>query len=297
MHYNVKEICENYNFEISGVSFIGTPKDESMLFVTNKVKNMISNLIGHRNCLVFVETGIEVPDNLKEDNCILVVDDPQSEYAKLALKIEKLEKENSKNKKYKYTHEGYYIGENVIIGEGTIIECGCIIDHNVIIGKNSYIKAGTVIKNAIIGDNFECFERVVIGTDSFFIAKNDGEEMRIPSFGRVIIGKNVSVGAGTVIERGFNGDTQLRDNVKMDGNISIGHDDIICEHVKITAGATLAGFVEVRKNSYIGMNATIKQRVIVEEEAMVGMGAAVIKNVKKGTTVFGNPMKQFNLLT
>ena len=45
------------------------------------------------------------------------------------------------------------------------------------------------------------------------------------------------------------------------------------------------------------MNATIKQRVIVEEEAMVGMGAAVIKNVKKGTTVFGNPMKQFNLLT
>ena len=41
MHYNVKEICENYNFEISGVSFIGTPKDESMLFVTNKVKNMI----------------------------------------------------------------------------------------------------------------------------------------------------------------------------------------------------------------------------------------------------------------
>ena len=121
--------------------------------------------------------------------------------------------------------------------------------------------------------------------------------MRIPSFGRVIIGKNVSVGAGTVIERGFNGDTQLRDNVKLDGNISIGHDYIICEHVKITAGATLAGFVEVRKNSYIGMNATIKQRVIVEEEAMVGMGAAVIKNVKKGTTVFGNPMKQFNLLT
>ena len=29
---------------------------------------------------------------MKDDNCILVVDDPQSEYAKLALKIEKLEK-------------------------------------------------------------------------------------------------------------------------------------------------------------------------------------------------------------
>ena len=85
--------------------------------------------------------------------------------------------------------------------------------------------------------------------------------MRIPSFGRVIIGKNVSVGAGTVIERGFNGRYSVkRDNVKLDGNISIGHDDIICEHVKITAGATLAGFVEVRKNSYIGMNATIKNK-------------------------------------
>ena len=38
MHYNVKEICENYNFEISGVSFIGTPKDESMLLLRIRLK-------------------------------------------------------------------------------------------------------------------------------------------------------------------------------------------------------------------------------------------------------------------
>ena len=39
------------------------------------------------------------------------------------------------------------------------------------------------------------------------------------------------------------------------------------------------------------MNASIKERIIIEKWSTVGMGSVVIKNVKKGSTVVGNPAK------
>ncbi len=295
MHYNIKLINDKYDFEITGASFIGEPVDGTMLFMTHKVKRLLPNMEGHKNCLVFVENGMEIDENLMEDNCFMFSDDPQREYAKLAITIDKEEKEKNKKRKHILTQEGYYKGEGVKIGADTIIEAGCFIDHDVVIGNNCYIKSGTVIRNAIIGDNFECFERVTIGTDCFFIAEDENNnEFRIPSFGKVIIGNNVCMGAGTVIERGFNRNTRINDYVKLDANVAIGHDCLIHEHVKATAGATIAGFVEIKQGAYIAMNATIKQRLTIGENATVGMGAAVITNVKDGITVFGNPTKKYD---
>lgn len=295
MHYNINAINEKYDFEISGASFIGEPVDGTMLFMTHKVKRLLPNMKGHKNCLVFVENGMEIDEDLMQDNCFMFSDDPQREYAKLAIIIDKEDKEKNRNRKHILTPEGYYKGENVEIGTGTIIEAGCFIDHDVVIGDNCYIKAGTVIRNAVIGNDFECFERVTIGTDCFFIAEDDNNnEFRIPSFGKVLIGNNVSIGSGAVIERGFNRDTRINDYVKLDENVAIGHDCLLHEHVKATVGATVAGLVEIKTGAYIAMNSTIKQRVTIGENATVGMGAAVITNVKDGITVFGNPTKKYD---
>lgn len=295
MNYNVKNLDKNYSFEIKGASFIGEPRDETMLFVTKKVKHLISKLKGHKNCLVFVDKEVEIPDELKEDNCFIIADNSQYEYANLAIEIDKADKEKNKTRKYTLTPEGYYVGENVIVGEGAIIEPMVMLDHDVVIGKNARIGTGTIIRNAIIGDNFSCKERTIIGSDSFFLAENEEEEFRIPSFGLVKIGNNVDLGAQTVIERGFNSHTILQDYVMLDSQVSIGHDDVLGEHVTITAGATLAGLVTVGCHTYIGMNATVKQRIKIGSNSLVGMGAVVITNVKDDIKVFGNPAKKFGI--
>ena len=294
MEYNVSKINPDYNFIIRGASFIGNPVDGTFMFVTKRVKRMLDNLKDRSNCLVFAEEGLEIPSDYEKNNCIIYAKDPQLAYAEFALEVKALNDEVESRRKYTLTPEGYYLGENVKLGDNVIIEPGCRIGHDVIIGDNSYIGYGSTIYNAEIGNNFRCLDRTSVGIEAFYMA--DGEtRFRIPSFGKVIIGNNVELSSNVTVERGFNSNTIIKDNTKVDSNVCLGHDDILGENVVITSGASIAGLVTVGDNVYIGMNATIKQRLSIGNNAMVGMGAVVISNVKEGISVFGNPAVKFGL--
>ena len=105
------------------------------------------------------------------------------------------------------------------------IEPGCFIGHNVKIGDNARILYGSVIKNAVVGDNFLCNEYALIGANGFNMAEDlDGNKIRIPSLGYVIIGNNVEIGAYNNISCGSGGDTIIEDWVKIDAHVHLGHD-------------------------------------------------------------------------
>lgn len=41
MKYNVHNINPSYNFTISGVSYIGNPKEHTVMYISNKVQHLI----------------------------------------------------------------------------------------------------------------------------------------------------------------------------------------------------------------------------------------------------------------
>ena len=295
MRFNVKEIDDRHDFEITGMSYIGNPKDGTCLFIGAKIAKMIENLEGHEHCLVYIHETIHVPEAYTLKNCIVPCAEPQKEYGMFCLAMRQAENNERSGWHYRTTEEGYTIGENVVIGEDVRIEPGCLIDHNVRIGSHARIGFGSVIRNAEIGDVFRCHEHTVIGTESFNLGEAEGFSYRIPSFGKVIIGDHVDLGAHVIIERGFNSDTVLGNNVKIDSDVNIGHDTELKEGVKITCGACLAGRVTVGEGSYIAMNATVRQRVVIGKDAVVGMGSSVLMNVKDGVTVVGNPAKRLKI--
>lgn len=294
MEYNVSQINTEYDFTITGVSFIGKPKDCTVLFVTKKVKNLLKNLSQINNCLVFIQTGLDIPEGYKKNNCFIVSDDPQLDYARFAVKLNEIEKEKDRKRKYTFSSGGFFIGENVKLGNNVVIEPGCRIGHDVIIGDNVFVGFGSDINNAEIGNDFVCQGRSAIGVDAFFMAEGE-HKFRIPSFGKVYIGNNVDISSNVTIERGFNSHTIIKDNTKIDSNVCIGHDVVAGENVVITSGASIAGLVNIGKNVYIGMNATIKQRLNIGDGAMIGMGSVVISSVKDGISVFGNPAVKFGI--
>ena len=295
MRFNVKEIDSQYDFEITGLSYIGDPVDGTCLFIGAKIARMLENLQSHTDCLVFIDASISVPEEYREKNCFVFTENPQKEYGLFSLKMRQAEEEERAGWRYRTTPEGYTIGENVTIGEGARIESGCLIDHNVRIGRNAVIGFGSVIRNAEIGDEFRCGEYCVIGTESFNLGEAEGYSYRIPSFGKVLIGDHVDLGARVIMERGFNSDTVIGNNTKIDSDVNIGHDAVLKESVKITCGACLAGRVVVSEGAYIGMNATIRQRIVIGKGATVGMGASVMMNVRDGVTMIGNPAKRLKI--
>lgn len=294
MYFDVSTLDPAARFAVTGCSYIGKPRDHTLLFVTRKMKSQLARLEGCEGCLVFCEKGLEIPEACRTRHCFIETDEPQMEYARLAVKIAAEDRKRERERKYRLTEGGYYLGENVTLGKDCVIEPNCRIGHDTVIGDRAFIGYGSCIYHARIGDDFACLDHTVVGTEAFYFA-GETERFRIPSFGRVLIGRNVEMGCSVIIERGFNDDTVIGDHVKIDAGVCIGHDVSLGDNVFITCGADIAGLVQVGRDTYIGMNATVKQRLTVGDHALVGMGASVITNVKPETSVFGNPAKKFGV--
>ena len=69
----------------------------------------------------------------------------------------------------------------------------------------------------------------------------------------------------------------------------INHDAVVEDRVVIASGVTLAGFVHVEPDCYLGQACTIRQNVRVGRGSLIGMGAVVIRDVPPGSVIVGNP--------
>ncbi len=174
------------------------------------------------------------------------------------------------------------------------------IKSSFILSENSYYDFSKTIKEffncpkpkIVMGKNCHIKPTTVIGGEGFSYQRNkNGINERVTHIAGVKIGDNVDIGSWTVIDRGILTDTIIGLNVKIDNLVHIAHNCEIGSGSIIAAGAVLGGGVIIGKNCFIGLNATIKQRIKVGDNAVIGMGAVVIKNVPPGTIVVGNPAK------
>lgn len=178
-------------------------------------------------------------------------------------------------------HPSVKIGQNVVVENGCIIGEGAILEHNVVIQAGTKIGKFTRVRtNASIGGDGFGFEHL-----------DNGEVIRFPHLGGVVIGDYVEVGANTCIARGTLSDTIIKDYVKIDNLVHIAHNCIIEEGVFITACAELSGGVHVGKNAWIAPNASVVQKLEIGANSLVGIGAVVTKSVKENAVHAGNPAR------
>ena len=157
-------------------------------------------------------------------------------------------------------------GDEVEIGEYALIRSGTVIYSGVEIGKNFRTGHNVLVReNTVIGDD------VLVGTNSVV----DGD-CRIGN--DVSIQTNVYVTKGTIVESdAFFGPCSATLNDKY-----------------MRYGAELVAPV-IKKGARIGANSTILPGVVVGENAVVGAGAVVTKDVKPGDVVVGNPARMLRV--
>lgn len=106
-----------------------------------------------------------------------------------------------------------------------------------------------------------------------------------------IVGRNVSIGAGSVIMAGavINSDTRIGQNVIVNTCASVDHDCQIADGVHLAPGSTLCGSAKVGDGSFICAGATVAPNLSIGKRVTVGAGATVIKNIEDDLTVVGVP--------
>ena len=133
------------------------------------------------------------------------------------------------------------------------------------VGARARIYAFThVLPGAVIGDDVNLNDHVLIDND-------------------VVIGDRVTVKAGVQLWEG----TRVEDDVFIGPNASFANDRYPrSQHYLEQHPTTL-----LRRGCSIGAGATILPGVTVGQDAMVGAGAVVTKDVPPGATVAGNPAR------
>ena len=110
----------------------------------------------------------------------------------------------------------------------------------------------------------------------------------------VRLGTNVEIGEGTVIGAftTIGADAKVGKCNLIQSYTVIGHDSRIGDFNRIDTHVTLVGGTIVEDETDIHTGAMISHKVVVESNSRVAACSFVIRRVKSGTTVMGNPAKK-----
>ena len=247
-------------------------------------------------CLVAPDAAGGIPDG----PTVIVVRHPRAAFAVVAEKLARVRKlhttevrihPSAKIHASATIEPGAVIGAGVAIGPNVSIGANAVIAPGVQIGANATIGANASIRCALVGDGVTIYPSAVIGEAGFGLAAGGSGARLTPHFGRVIIQNDVSIGAGSCIDRGLLEDTVIGEGTHIDNLCHIGHNCRIGAHVVMAAFAGVSGSCEVGDGVQFGGRVGLKDHVRVGAGARVAAGAAVLGDVGAGETVAGYPAK------
>jgi sugar O-acyltransferase (sialic acid O-acetyltransferase NeuD family) len=107
------------------------------------------------------------------------------------------------------------------------------------------------------------------------------------------VSRLATIGNGVYVSHGvaISASVIIGDHVSLSPGCLVGHDSLVGDYTVAAPGACISGFVDVAPSCYIGARAVIRQKIRIGTKALVGMGAAVIRDVPPMLTVVGNPAR------
>ncbi|MCL1940549.1 MAG: UDP-3-O-(3-hydroxymyristoyl)glucosamine N-acyltransferase [Synergistaceae bacterium] len=181
------------------------------------------------------------------------------------------------------------IGNNVKIGELVQLEAGVYIDDGCVIGKGTVMESNVSVRRAKIGANVLLHSNCVIGCEGFGFLPGPSGIVKIPQIGGVVIGDNVEVGAGSAIDCGTIGDTEIGEGTRIDNHVQIGHNCKVGKNCIFCGKSGMGGSTVVGDNVIFAAEAATRDHVKIGSNSQIGGRGGVTHDIPSGVTVSGYP--------
>ena len=194
------------------------------------------------------------------------------------------------------------LGERVSIQPHVVIEPGVTIGDDTVIGANTYVGHGTTIgsscliyplvtirERSLIGERVIVHSGAVLGADGFGFVMNDRRHKKVPQMGIVQVDDDAEIGANCTIDRARFGRTWLKEGVKLDNQVHIGHNAIVGRHTAIAAQTAIAGSARIGDYVLIGGQVAIGGHVEIGDRNLIGAQSGVTKSLPPDGAWWGLP--------
>ena len=292
-------IVGDSEIKLNNIAKIEYAKKGDITFLSNK--KYLPWLKKTKASLIIVNKDFDI--KMYKSLNFLCVEDSYLAFNQLLQLFNQVKKNQPEISEYSLVQKSSSIGKNVHIGNFSVIGNNCnisdsvVINENVTIGNNITIGSNTILNAGVrvyddtkIGDNCIIHSNSVIGCDGFgFAPNNNGEYIKTPQIGNVIIGNNVEIGSCSTIDRATIGSTIIEEGVKIDNLVQIAHNVEIGKNTVIAAQSGVAGSTKIGKNCQIGGQVGFSGHLNIGNNVKINGGSGVFSNLKDNSVVRGNP--------
>ncbi|NDU85332.1 MAG: UDP-3-O-(3-hydroxymyristoyl)glucosamine N-acyltransferase [Ferrovum sp.] len=285
-HISGAELAGPANLLIEGVGTLQGAESGDVTFLTNPLyRDQLSTTRASAVILSPAEhRGTSLP-------CLLSAN-PYACYAQVAQHLFPLPRPLPEIHPTAVIHPGAQVSLRASIGPHVVVEDGAQIGDEVTVGAGSFVGARvslekgaflhprvTIYSGCQIGANTIIHSGCVIGADGFGMAPQGEGWLKIPQVGRVIIGKDVEIGANTTIDRGAIDDTIIEDGVKLDNLIQIAHNCRIGAHTVIAGCTGISGSTRIGRHCRIGGGVGMVGHVEIGDRVTVSGFSLITKSI------------------
>ena len=284
--YTLAEIAEFTGSQIVGnslavvnnIATLQNANKDSISFLANKKYQKHIKTTSAK--AVIVSTSFEIDNRLN----YLLSKDPYIAYAKLTT----LFKESIFELDNPIIHPSAIISNESKIGQDVSIGANVVIGPNCIIGNNVIIKANcSIVQDVEIGNYTVIHNGTVLGSDGFGYAPSKDGYVKIEQLGKLVIGKNVEIGASCTIDRGALDNTEIHDGVKLDNQIQIAHNVVLGANSAIAASCAIAGSTVIGKNFQMGGLSGVLGHLSICDDVIVGAHTLITKSINESGNYIG----------
>lgn len=266
-------VVGNQDNLITGINEIHSVEPGDLSFVD--IPKYYERTLNSDATVVLINKETDCP----EGKTLIITDDPFSDYVNIV-------------RQYVHFHpQSEQIHPSAVIGENTIIQPNCFIGENVVIGKNCIIHSNvSIYADTVIGDNVIIHSSSVIGADACYFQKRKEGWKKLESCGRTVIGNDVEIGCGVMIDRGVSGITYIGDGCKFDNLTQVGHDTHIGKRCLFGALCAIAGCMRIEDDCTIWAKSAVNKDLTVAKNTTLLAFSAIDKSVtEENSVLFGVP--------